>query len=666
MVSRKNQLKDLMDILPEGIISMDVHGNITQVNKGTIDLLGYNSFSLIGKPIFDFAPKYVEEDIKRLFKELDMVETLKERKIQLFDVKGRLLNLKISLSVLRDQSSNPIGVVSTLNEVKEEVKLERELQEIKDFSTNILNNAGVGILATDLKGNIIFASEGAGGIFNEPVEELLGQNLIKNSSKPLELNEKFNGLIRSGKSFEYELVKKGEGQIRNFINIFTLLKDKSGKPRGAIVVFEDISQIKEVEEELRNTNVILRRYSKDLESIVDITRMLGSSLEQEEIFKIMAEALGKIMKVRVSCFFKLNKSSEKLLLNSLLGLKINSLKKFNLELEKKGFNSRLKDLKIPKIIVNLSKEKSFYIAPLFLDEGLKSAVFVPLFTKGRFFGVLAVFFKDHREFKREEIEILQSLGNSCVIAIENARLYKEIKEFAATLEEKVKERTAELEQSNRLKDLFIDIMGHDLLKPADIARLSTELIMDLEDDPDKTKILKNILQSQVRIIDLIENASILAKLESGEKLEFKVGDLGDVLRSVADETADLASKKNIKIEVKIIGDYPAMINPLIYDVFANLLGNAAKYGPNDSTVEASISNDSKNWRFSVVDNGEGIPDEHKEAIFNRFKRLEKGAVKGSGLGLAIVKRVVKAHSGRVWVEDNPEGGSIFCVQIPKA
>jgi signal transduction histidine kinase len=190
--------------------------------------------------------------------------------------------------------------------------------------------------------------------------------------------------------------------------------------------------------------------------------------------------------------------------------------------------------------------------------------------------------------------------------------------------------------------------------------------MDLEDDPDKVKILKNILQSQVRIIDLIENASILAKLESGGKLEFKVGDLGVVLRSVADETADLADKKNIKIEVMIDGEYPAMINPLIYDVFSNLLGNAAKYGPSDSTVVASISDDSLNWKFSVVDNGEGIPDEHKETIFNRFKRLEKGAVKGSGLGLAIVKRVVKAHNGRVWVEDNPDGGSIFCVQIPKA
>jgi PAS domain S-box-containing protein len=666
MATGKKQLKDLMDILPEGIISMDVNGNITQVNKGTIDLLGYNSFNLIGKPIFDFAPKYVEEDIKRLFKELDNVDTIKERKVQLFDVKGRLLNLKISLSVLRDQRSNPIGVVSTIDEVKEEVKLEKELREIKDFSENILNSAGVGILATDLKGNIIFASKGAGGIFNGPAEELIGQNLIKSSPTPLELNEKFSRLIRSGKSFEYDLVTKEQGQVRNFINIFTLLKDKRGKPLGSIVVFEDISHIKGVEEELKNTNAILRRYSKDLESIVDTTRMLGSSLEQEEIFKIMAGALGKTMNVEVSCFFKLNKSREKLFLNSIVGLKINSLKKFNLELEKNGFNSFLKVLKAPKIVARLLEEQTFYIAPQFLGKGLKSAVFVPLFTKGRFFGVLTVFFKDHREFRKDEIEILQSIGNSCVIAIENARLYNEIKEFATTLEEKVKERTAELEQSNMLKDLFIDIMGHDLLKPADIARLSTELIMDLEDDPDKVKILKNILQSQVRIIDLIENASILAKLESGGKLEFKVGDLGVVLRSVADETADLADKKNIKIEVMIDGEYPAMINPLIYDVFSNLLGNAAKYGPSDSTVVASISDDSLNWKFSVVDNGEGIPDEHKETIFNRFKRLEKGAVKGSGLGLAIVKRVVKAHNGRVWVEDNPDGGSIFCVQIPKA
>ncbi|MBI5253168.1 MAG: HAMP domain-containing histidine kinase [Euryarchaeota archaeon] len=61
----------------------------------------------------------------------------------------------------------------------------------------------------------------------------------------------------------------------------------------------------------------------------------------------------------------------------------------------------------------------------------------------------------------------------------------------------------------------------------------------------------------------------------------------------------------------------------------------------------------------------GGEDEYKQKIFDRFARIEKGGVKGTGLGLAIVKRIVDLHQGRAWVEDNPEGGSVFYVELPK-
>ena len=68
---------------------------------------------------------------------------------------------------------------------------------------------------------------------------------------------------------------------------------------------------------------------------------------------------------------------------------------------------------------------------------------------------------------------------------------------------------------------------------------------------------------------------------------------------------------------------------------------------------------------AALDSFSNLNDEHKEKIFNRFERLERGIIKGSGLGLAISKRIVELHDGEVWVEDNPEGGSIFKVKLPK-
>jgi PAS domain S-box-containing protein len=657
-------LKDLMDVLPEGVISMDIHGNIAIVNKSATRLLGYNSINLIGKPIYDFTPSFEKENFKQLLRDLKETEIIEDRKVQLYDVKGHLKNLNISVSLLRDAKKKPIGIISVIKDIYDLTSLEKELKALKDFSQNVLNSAGVGIAATDLKGNIVFASKGAIEIFKKPLKEVVGQNIVKISSNPIELNEKFMYLVKNGLPFEYESISEEKGKKKELMNIFSLLTDEKGERIGTIVVFNEISRLKEVESQLKESNAILMKYTSDLESLVGITRNLGSSLEQTEIFNLMSRASKEILDIEISCFISYDKG-KKFVLNSLIGTKLKSFKSLDSEMKKGGFYSYLSKLKTPKIILDLSREKSFTLPKKVFTKEFKSGVLVPIFTKNNIFRVLAVFSKGKRIFKREEIKLLQSIGNSGAIAIENAVLYKEVKDFAKDLEIKVRERTAELQQSNKLKDLFIDIMGHDLLKPADIARLSTELIMDLEDDPEKKKILQNILNSNERIIDLIENASVLAKLESGEKLELKEGDLGEVLRSVIKEVKDSAEEKNIKIKLSVEGDFLANINPLIYDVFSNLIGNAVKYGPEEGRVEAKIISEGNHWKISITDNGEGIPDEHKKAIFDRFKRLEKGGVKGTGLGLAIVKRVVIAHQGRAWVEDNPGGGSIFSVEIPK-
>ncbi|MEE8358922.1 MAG: PAS domain S-box protein [Candidatus Hydrothermarchaeales archaeon] len=232
-------------------------------------------------------------------------------------------------------------------------------------------------------------------------------------------------------------------------------------------------------------------------------------------------------------------------------------------------------------------------------------------------------------------------------------------------EKALKRYSEDLKKSNRLKDLFIDIMRHDLLNPAGAAKNMIDLALKNETDPHKKEILEIVHNSTGRIIDLVENASILAALESGETLEFKETDLGKVLKKVANEMAHQAEEKNVKIKVPENGEFKAQANPLMQDVFTNLIGNAIKYGPENSEVVAKIEGNGSSWKISVADKGEGIPDEYKESIFDRFKRVKKEGVKGTGLGLAIAKKVVEAHKGRVWCEDNPKGGSVFIVVLPK-
>jgi signal transduction histidine kinase len=239
-----------------------------------------------------------------------------------------------------------------------------------------------------------------------------------------------------------------------------------------------------------------------------------------------------------------------------------------------------------------------------------------------------------------------------------------LKDMRTLLEKKVAERTEKLESSNNLKDLFIDIMRHDLLGTIGLIENSTGLMLDGETDSEKRELIRIANEGADKLIELIENASKYADLESLESVDIQLFAIDKLLKETGETLEPLAIEKNIKIEYRTGKDCVFKASPLIKEVFWNLLSNAIKYSPENSKVILQIRKGPP-CVISVTDNGPGIPDAEKLRIFERFARIKKGGVRGSGLGLAIVKRIVDLHEGKVWVEDNPEGGSTFKVVLPK-
>ncbi len=225
----------------------------------------------------------------------------------------------------------------------------------------------------------------------------------------------------------------------------------------------------------------------------------------------------------------------------------------------------------------------------------------------------------------------------------------------------------QLERSNELKDLFTDILRHDLLNPAGIIKSFSELLIEVEMDERKRSIIENISRSTNKLIDLIEGAAHLAKLESVEEIGFVRMDIASLLMdSVTNFSLDMQNK-GIDIDIHLEGDYPAVVNPMIERVFSNLMSNAVKYTADESIIKIKIDDTGDRWKISFTDQGEGIPDKDKLAVFERFKRLHKDSVRGTGIGLAIVKRIIDLHNEQVGVVDNPEGpGSVFWLTLKKA
>lgn len=227
----------------------------------------------------------------------------------------------------------------------------------------------------------------------------------------------------------------------------------------------------------------------------------------------------------------------------------------------------------------------------------------------------------------------------------------------------------DLRMSNKFKDLFIDIMNHDLLNPVGVIQNYSELLEEelTEADEHQKKYVTGIRRNAKKAIEMIESASKLSKIQSGGEEEFTRLDLAAVLSEEIEHLKPNAKLKEMTLTFSGGGNnYPVEASPVIGQVFANLISNGIKYSPEKSAISIDVEERNGYWRVAVKDQGAGVDDKYKDAIFTRFERLRREGVKGTGLGLAIVKRIVEMHNGRVWVEDRPEGGSAFIVEIPKS
>jgi PAS domain S-box-containing protein len=240
--------------------------------------------------------------------------------------------------------------------------------------------------------------------------------------------------------------------------------------------------------------------------------------------------------------------------------------------------------------------------------------------------------------------------------------------YMRDMEQKLRDYANQLERSNELKDLFTDIISHDLNNPITVIYGCSSLLLDRKNEMEED--MKNdieVIKGQAaRLTTMIENAKTYAKIESLDELEsLEILDINVIFKRIMEDLGYLFDDE-VTIDYRAEGKCPALTSPIISDVFINLLTNAIKYGSDGGRIVVDIEDVGENWRVMVKDYGDGIHDRDKKDIFERFKRRDKKGVKGTGLGLAIVKRIVDLHRGKVWVEDNPEGGSIFYVSLRKA
>ena len=231
--------------------------------------------------------------------------------------------------------------------------------------------------------------------------------------------------------------------------------------------------------------------------------------------------------------------------------------------------------------------------------------------------------------------------------------------------------TTQLRQMDSMRRDFISNLSHELRTPVSVIKANSETLLDgaLDNEKDAKIFSKAILHNADRLSEMVTSLIDLSRIEYGE-LKFVIEEivLNQIIESVVLAFKNKAKRKNIQVvfkrqsEVMISSDAKA-----IERVLNNLLDNAFKYSPENSTIEINLRKQGESIRLSVIDQGEGVAEEEQDLVFKRFFRTASARAntqQGSGLGLAIVKNLVYNLQGDVGVESRPEGGSEFWFTIP--
>ncbi len=259
------------------------------------------------------------------------------------------------------------------------------------------------------------------------------------------------------------------------------------------------------------------------------------------------------------------------------------------------------------------------------------------------------------------------------------QMVADLQAYATGLEERVAERTAELqvalsraEESDRLKSAFLATVSHELRTPiASIKGFGETLLSeDVEwDRGTQADFLQTIVREADRLRDLVDQLLDMAKLESGTlRLRKRPFGVQRVLQEACTRMQTINEDHTITLDIEEQLP-PAYVDPeRILNVMQNLLENAGKYAPAHTPIRVNAHREGADILVSVTDDGPGIQPEVLPHLFERFYRGVHFDAPGSGLGLALCKGLIEAHGGRIWVESptGARGGTTVYFTLPIA
>jgi PAS domain S-box-containing protein len=631
-------LAAIVESSDDGILSKDLDGVVTSCNPAAERMFGYPAAELIGQSIRVLIPpdRQAEEDQilakLRRGERIDHFETVRVTK------DGRLLDVSLSVSPVRDASGATVGVAKIVRDITERKRVAAELALQQEWFRVTLGSIGDAVIASDAAGNVTY--------MNSTAEALTGWPLADAASLPLAdvfqiVNEKTRQpvenpvalVMRSGEVVglaNHTLLIGRDGTERPIADSGAPIRDAEGRILGIVLVFRDATEQRRAEEAIAEQREWLETTLESIGDAVIATDVRGQVVFMNPIAEHLTGWRGPDARGR-SCTDVFNIISEH---------------------TRRPVENPVTRVLAEGTVVGLANH-TLLIAADGTERPIDDSGAPIRNHDGRIVGVVLVF-RDVTDRRRAELE----------------------RQAAATERERLldAERIArtEAERASRVKDEFVAMVSHELRTPLNAILGWTQLMTRSRHDPAVIERGLDVVARNTRIqAQLISDLLDISRIVSGKlRLDVQSVALASVVSDALEVVQQEAAAKGVDIRRtledgvgQLAGD-PGRLQQVVW----NLLSNAIKFTPRGGHIDVTLRRVDAHAEITVTDTGAGIRAEFLPHIFDRFHQADRSITRrfgGLGLGLSIVKHLVELHGGTAHADSPGEGkGATFTIKLP--
>jgi GAF domain-containing protein len=422
--------------------------------------------------------------------------------------------------------------------------------------------------------------------------------------------------------------------------------------------------------ELRARTAELTRSVNELTALGEVGRAVSSTLDLDTVLDTIVTRANQLAGTDGCSIFEYNEAAEEFRLRASYyadpreAVTLDAIARATPIPRGQGLAGRAALLREPVHIPNIALAGAYESpvrAPL-LEAGYRALLGVPLLREEQVVGVLTVIRKRPGDFAPEVVRVLMTFATQSALAIENARLFREIAD-----------KSRQLEAASRHKSEFLANMSHELRTPLNAILGFSEVLAERmfgEVNDKQAEYLQDILSSGRHLLSLINDILDLSKVEAG-RLELELGRFH--LPTALDNALTLVRERATRHGITLTPTVDAEVGDIVADerkvkqILLNLLSNAVKFTPEGGRVGLTATAASGVVTIAVSDTGIGIAPEDQAAIFEEFRQVGREDARkqeGTGLGLTLAKKFVELHGGRIGVQSQVGQGSTFSFTLP--